>query len=122
MPYWKFKNALDGDGRNLYLKWADTIPSGARDAFDDRFTYLENIERFSRPYATRLKGYKLYEVRVFYKQVQYRAIGIIGPGDRCFTLLGGAIEKGDQFIPKDICKRLSKIAKEIDDSRTCDHE
>ena len=50
--------------------------------------------------AEKLKGQKdLWAVTVLYMRVQYRPIGIVGPGENTFTLLAGAIEKENKYIP-----------------------
>jgi len=44
---------------------------------------------------------KINELRIKGKKVQLRPLGCHGPGRKEFTLLIGAKEQGDSFVPKD---------------------
>jgi hypothetical protein len=58
------------------------------------------------PYVRTLKGEcdGLFELRIKYKNIQYRPLGCYGPGKNQVTLLMGAIEKGGKFDPLSACK------------------
>ena len=69
--------------------------------FETRLRYLGNTEVWSPDFVKKLKGYEgIYEIRIRYEQVQYRPLGCLGPNNREFTLLIGALEKDSEFVPK----------------------
>jgi len=66
----------------------------------------------------------LFELRLLSHKVQYRPLVFYGPRRREITILIGAIEKGDDFEPRE-AKRIARARKSIaerDYSRTCEHQ
>jgi len=79
---------------------------------------------WTRPLASNLDGYpEIVEVRIRWMNTQYRLLGYRGPGEREFTLLFPALEKGDQFVPlnaPEIATNRMSIVK-VDRSRIREH-
>lgn len=125
-PYWVFRDFVNVRGENLIRTWLHSLPAGARAEIHVRLDYLATLPRLGRPYVGQLrhdcKG--LYEIRVDFNRVRYRPIGYYGPGRRDFTLLVGALEKGDQFEPRAACStafdRIGRLRS--GEGTTCEHE
>jgi hypothetical protein len=56
----------------------------------------------------------LYEVRKEFKNVQYRIIGFHDPGQRTGTLIFGAKEVNDEFVPSTTCQQAQEIRRLIE--------
>jgi hypothetical protein len=67
---------------------------------------------------------RIYELRVSLMGSQYRLFGCYGPGNRKFTFLIGAVEKGNRLEPKECITIAEKRREEInaDPTRTIEHE
>ncbi len=62
--------------------------------------YLETQRFFPKNYFSNYIGYAdIYELKWIHNNIQYRPLGCFGPGDKEFTLLIGAKEKGDRLEP-----------------------
>lgn len=98
---WKFKVFVSLSGTNEIEKWLNTLPKRDKVKIDKIIRHLELEKTLKEPYVKPLTGYTgLFEIKVFSGRVQYRPIGCYGPKRREFTILIGAIEKGDKFIPR----------------------
>jgi hypothetical protein len=91
------------DVRNDYDRASDELKA----AFDTHWEFLEVRPRdqWVRPEAHKLRperkgGYReFFEFRFFAENRQQRPIGYFGQGQKHFTLLLWAIEKGNKFVP-----------------------
>ncbi len=111
---WTFKVFISLSKTNEIKKWLNTLPKKDKAKIDARIRHLETQKRLEEgPYVEPLTGYKgLFEIKILSGRVQYRPIGCYGPKRREFTILKGAIEKGDKFEPKnapDIASDRSKL-------------
>jgi hypothetical protein len=98
---WTFKVFVSSSGTNEIKKWLNALPENDQAKIDAKIRYLEITKTWGRPYTAKLKGYSdLYEIIVFSGRIQYRPIGCYGPNQKEFTILIGAIEKGDKFEPR----------------------
>lgn len=65
----------------------------------------------------------LVEIRFLADRIQYRPVGFFGPSDKEFTILVCAIEKGNQFVPKDVCsiaqRRKIEVIRNQENSCVC---
>ena len=96
-------------GIDVIKEWLDGLPIKAQVAIDERIRFLALGSYGHRPYAAKLEGYdNIWEVRVKSEKIQYRPLGCSGPGDKVFSLLIGAREKGSHFEPKDAPKIAEK--------------
>jgi hypothetical protein len=114
---WTFKVFISERGSDVFEEWLNTLPKKAQAKIERRIRYLEIEKTWRRPFFDSLSGYTdLYEIRVVFNNIQYRPIGCFGPKSGEFTILIGAIEKGDKFEPKNALnianKRSKLIAKE----------
>lgn len=114
---WTFKVFISERGNDVFEEWLNTLPKKAQAKIERRIRYLEIEKTWRRPFFDSLSGYTdLYEIRVVFNNIQYRPIGGFGPKSGEFTILIGAIEKGDKFEPKNALnianKRSKLIAKE----------
>jgi hypothetical protein len=102
MSNWKIKTFITARGTDVIQKWLDDLPIKAQVAIDERIRFLATLQHWERPFAAKLKGYDdIWEVIVQSERVQYRPLGCFGPGEKVFSLLIGAVEKGNRFEPKD---------------------
>jgi len=78
------------------------MPPKAKARMDQIIKYMEVTKDWKNTrYIEPLKGYgRIYEIKFIVNNIQYRPLGCYGPGERSFTLLTGAMEKGDRFSPK----------------------
>jgi hypothetical protein len=125
MRYWTFKDFLSEHGRNVIREWIDEQPIGAQMALDAFIRGLEVQERLEGKQMKKLVNEPgLFELRLYTHRIQYRPLVFYGPRRREVTLLVGAIEKGDDFEPRD-AKRIARARKGIverDHTRTRNHE
>ena len=126
MSFRTFRDYLTERGENVIRAWLDGLPKNAKVKIDRRILYLENVQYLQREpqYIKPLTGYDgIFEIRVILQNIQYRPLGCYGPAQDEFTLLIGAIERGNRFEPRD-APDLALQRKEIihnDRSRTCVH-
>ena len=114
-----FYDYINAQGENEILQWLHNVGGRGKNgikfraAFTERLLGLEGTPQvdWSRPPAAVLHGdcAGLYEVRKEIKNVQYRLIGFHGPGEATGTLVFGAREVNDKFVPSNTCQ----IAQEI---------
>lgn len=123
-PIWTIRCYKSESDRNQIKEWYDEQSAAVQAAFDSALSYLENQERTAwvRPKCSALKGDAckgLFEIRFKADKKQIRPLGYFGPSENEFTILFCAIEKGDQFVPKDACKTASKrrASVELDKSK-----
>ncbi len=114
---WIFKCFKSSSGTNEIEKWLNTLPKKDKVNIDAMIRRLEITRNWARPLTGKLKGYEnLVEIRVKSSNIQYRPIGCYGPKRGEFTILIGAVEKGDKFEPRNALDtayaRSVKIQKE----------
>ena len=127
---WRFFDFLNQAGNNEIHKWLHEQGAIVRAKVNALIRNLEKLDRaFERPDKVGLlskppcKGENLIELILKVNNVQYRPIGWYGPGTREVTLLFGATEKDDQFVPKNACSTAIERKKDVirDRRRICEH-
>ena len=124
---WRILNYLNERGENEIRNWIRSLPPKARAKVANRILLLQTWPGATWPlqYVSALRGFKgIHEFRVVFSGVQYRPLGCYGPGEREYTLLLGAIEKGGRLEPLGACE--TAVARRMivlqDGSRVRDHE
>ena len=106
---WTFYDFLDTRGVNLIRQWLDSLPRKASAKIDTRLLFMRAIPIWPEQYVSAITGWPcLVEFRVVWSGNQYRPLGFYGPERRDFTVVLGAVEKGE--IP-------SRILETADDNR-----
>ena len=121
---------MSATGRNLIVDWINAQPAGTRQrlksALNTTLWLLEGHQVLDRPLVGQLRGKPckgLYEIVLKVDKTQFRAIGCYGPKNREFTLLAGATEKDNRFVPHDICDTANRRRQDITKrSHVCAHE
>jgi len=114
MNNWTIKSFITERGVNVIKEWLDGLPIKAQVAIDERIRFLALWGYWYRPYANKLKGYDgIWEIIIQSEKAQYRPLGCFGPGNKVFSLLIGAREKGSRFEPKDAPKIAERRKKMI---------
>jgi hypothetical protein len=119
------KDFVDARGVNVIREWLQGLPTAARVKINVRIQYLEATAHCEPQYASQLRGEcaGLMEIRIVASNVQYRPLGWYGPERREFTLLFGAIEKGNRLEPRSACAIALERKTQIGErGRTRDHE
>jgi len=104
MPIWTLKHYTSGKIQEYYNRETDELKA----QFDLAVSYLLKQPRknWKRPKAAKLsKGEKgtfreYFEIRFKANKLQQRPIGYFGPGDKDFTILIWATEKGNKLRPE----------------------
>lgn len=115
--YWTFFDYVTAGGKNVFADWLDDQPFEAQEDIEQTIRYLEVTERFGRKVVKKLSGKNakgILEIRVKSNNVQYRPLICFGPDRHQITLLLGAIEKGDKFVPKDAVNRAARNKSDLD--------
>lgn len=103
---WTFRCYVSPRGVDEIRAWYDGLPPKARAKFDNRVGSLREQPRHlwkREPFdllGEECEG--LGEIRFKAADVQHRALGFFSPG-QVFTLVIGAIEKNNRFVPKNAC-------------------
>jgi hypothetical protein len=101
MKYWKFKEFVSVSGA-AFESWLNGLPLKDQAKIEAFIRRLEIIKLWPVNLVSPLTGYrKIYELRIYGPDVQYRPLGCYGPKRNEFTLLIGAKEEGSKFVPKD---------------------
>ena len=96
-------------GVDQIQEWIKYLPTKAQASIEVRIRYLALGGNWCRPNAAKLQGYdSIWEIIVLSENIQYRPLGCFGPGKNIFSILIGAIEKNNRFVPKN----APKIAEE----------
>jgi hypothetical protein len=104
MALWLFKSYLDENGADVIANWYATelnVKEQAR--FDKLLEHFRDNEQteWGGNYFKPLSGYDgIFEIRFEVQNILWRPLGFFGPNRSEFTILVGAREKGDAFIPK----------------------
>lgn len=114
MNNWTIKTFVTERGTDVIQEWIEDLPIKAQVAIDERIRFLALGNNWHRPYAHQLKGYDgIWEIIIKSENVQYRPLGCFGPGDKVFSLLIGAREKDNKFVPQNAPKTAEKRKKVI---------
>jgi hypothetical protein len=122
---WNFRDYVNSHGENEIHAWLNSLPKRAKARINALIRHLEAVKLFSTNDAKVLHGScdGLFELRIFVERVQYRPLCSYGPNNRDITILFGAIEKGDKFVPATACSRaLDRKAEIFVKERTCEHD
>lgn len=118
MNLWIFRVFKSERGEDVIGKWLNELPIRVQVKIRTRLAYLEATEYWKRPEFDKLTGYeKLHEIRVEFSNVQYRVIGCYGPGRKEFTMLIGAVEKGNKLEPREALSIAEKRSKLINQQK-----
>lgn len=131
MNGWRFKGFIDGSGTNIVRKWCDDADDAVWEAFVAHCEYLgpRPITDWVMPYTRILRGGKrskknctgLVEFRFDCGNVEYRPLGFYS-GDREFTFLVFAEERGGAFVPPDACQIAKERMAVIENDRSRERE
>lgn len=122
--HWKWKSwRKDSDTKTLVIEWLESVDIFVRTAFKARVRYLDGQppSNWRRPFVSTLEGGKkergkgckgLVEIRFEVNNVQYRPLGFYS-GEREFTIVFIAEERGGKFDPPTACETAKKRIAEI---------
>lgn len=127
MRFWTFWDCLTESGRNVIRDWIAGLPQGTKQQVKARLTaLLLELEQVEGPFdrargVGQLRGDPckgLYEILLRVDRTQFRVIGCYGPQLRGeFTLLMGAVEKGNRFTNPEVCRIGQERRTRIQDRR-----
>ena len=110
MAYWTFFNFVNESGENLIQDWISGLAPSAKLKIKTRLdAYLRNFQAMKAlpglPLTKMLdgEGDGLFEIRFKVKSVQYRPLCFYGPERSEITILMGAMEKNNKFVPLAAC-------------------
>ena len=102
------ENEGDGPLRNFIADWMETIgvrPKAKINGILKNLSETPPEEWHKTKAAEKLKGQDdLWEIKAFASNVQWRPIGVFGPGQGTFTILAGAKEIGRKLLPLTVLK------------------
>jgi hypothetical protein len=108
---WRILNFKNQRGDNEINAWAKAQGPKLRAhlnafvlkiaALDRPLTRADNVGQLRK--TGPCHGHGFIEFRIKVNNVHYRPIGWYGPGEHEITLLAGAIEKGGDFEPRNVC-------------------
>lgn len=116
---WTFRCYVSPRGIDEILAWYDGQSATVRAKFDSRLKFLAQRERAEwkrEPFDTlhdECEG--LGEIRFKADRVQYRPLGFFN-GEKIFTLVFCAEEKGSKFVPRNACEIALRRRTEVLDS------
>ena len=121
MKHWTFK--IFGKEKSDVDKWIEDLSPKAQARLDIVIAYMEITKDWSRTkYFSLLRGHPgIGEIRFTFQNKQYRPLGCYGPGQKEFTILVGAMEKGDRFNPINAPLKAEKRRKNILNKREQTH-
>ena len=97
-----------------YALYSAAIHLPLRAKLDVRMNYLRDQPVWPDPLYHPLAGQEgLGAVRFKVKNVQYRPMGFFGPGNRTFTFVYFATEKGDKYLPKNCFEEAKARMKHV---------
>lgn len=127
MNPWTFWDCLSDSRRNVIREWIAGQPSGVgprlKAALNALLLELEQVRGpFDRSHGVgQLRGDTckgLFELLLKVDRTQFRVIGCYGPRPRGeFTLLLGAVEKGNRFTNSEVCRTGQQRRAKIQDRR-----
>jgi hypothetical protein len=120
---------LDADGNDAIDAWLRAQSDKLQAKVDQRLRHLaqQPRDKWVRPYFDTLSDdcAGLGEVRLEVGNVQHRLLGFAS-GQREFTFVFWAVEKGGKFVPKDTCaiaqRRKAEVVADRSRAHDCDFE
>jgi hypothetical protein len=108
---WRFYDFTPESGRNEIRAWSTAQGAKFKARLNALIRHLETLDRvFTRQDSVGIlrkagpcHGEGLIELTITVNRIEYRPIGWYGPDARTVTLLAGAIEKGNDFVPRGAC-------------------
>lgn len=108
---WEFLDFVDQRGVNQIKAWveglAPSVRSRVKAKFNERLRMLQVQPVLNDPKLTKMLDGEcdgLMEVRFRSQRVQYRPLAWYGPSTREITLLIGAEERENRFVPSNACQ------------------
>lgn len=104
MKLWTFLEFVTTGNRGVITEWYGGLAAEAQQDFDDLLRYLAvtPYRLWERPKYATISGFAgLGKLRFKANKIQYRPIGFFGPATGQFTLLIGAEERGNKWVPRD---------------------
>jgi hypothetical protein len=109
MDYWKLNVYINDAGVDEIDRWLISLPPDAEARIRTFLIHLMTQKYFREPDVKKLKGLnKIYEIRILYRNIQYRSLGCYGPLRNEFTLLIGATKKQQVWSPSNAIKSAEK--------------
>ena len=93
------------DGTNVIADWLDSFSTNERDKvkakLDVRLNYLRTVATIRDDWMEKLGGEDdgIHEIKILYRNVQYRILSCEGPGSSQITMLFPATERNDRLRP-----------------------
>ncbi len=108
---WRFYDFRSAPTKNEILAWSTAEGPALKMRLNALIRHLETLDRvFTRADNVGLlrkdgpcKGHGFIELIITIGRIEYRPIGWFGPDTREITLLLGATEKGNDFLPRNAC-------------------
>lgn len=98
---------VDGSGENVIETWMRSIGVKSKAAINNKMEHIlaqtpQDQWHLSRVAAKRKGEPDIWEIKVKADNSQWRPLGFFGPERGVFTLLVGALEKGDKLQPPNV--------------------
>jgi hypothetical protein len=123
---WTFRDFVTDRGENVIKEWLDGLPDKkAKAKINALLSHLEAESLLRPPEVKKIVGFDgIYEVCLVRQNTQYRPLGCYGPGETEFSLLVGAIERGDRITPPSAFQTAVDRRRLIQGGRsaTCEHD
>jgi hypothetical protein len=108
MP-WTFLNYVDDNGVNQIKTWIDELPADSTKVGQRLLTILLHLRaeqnlmgtEYIKPLHGDCEG--LLEIRFGVRRLEYRPLACYGPRNGEVTILVGALEKENRFVPRNAC-------------------
>jgi hypothetical protein len=110
MAVWTILDYVGPKGECPFFEWQSGLPLDAQAHIDVRLLQMVGLLKWPEKWISKYKTTeKIYELRIPFKKIQYRPLGVYAPG-RKFILVEGTVEKGDK-IPASALARARKRQK-----------
>ncbi len=105
MPVWVFLDFKDNSGANQIEDWLNGLKLNVRKqvkaTLKAKLDIHQHLPELREPVFKPLQGYdKIFEIRFKASRTEWRPLGCYGPERREFTLLVGAKEQNNRFVPR----------------------
>jgi len=121
----EIRDFLDDRGTNPITEWLKQQSTKFQAKFEARLVWMSTASLpWAGQYVTKLQDVgDVFEIRIKHAGQQYRPLGCWGPGPGQFTLLLGAKEKNNRFVPPEAVETAKVRAKSLLDgrSKSCVH-
>ncbi len=110
MAVWTILDFVEPGAKCPFFEWQSGLPLDAQAHIDARLLQMAGLLRWPEKWISKYKTTeKIYEIRIPFKKIQYRPLGVYAPS-RTFILVEGAIESGGK-IPASALARAEKRQK-----------